>query len=414
MPYVILDKMLFLSEASKILSSSLDYNITLEVIARLLVSNVCDFCIIDIFKGHTLQRLSVTVSDPKKQNLALKVYDFKPDPKNKFAIYDAAKNSSAIIIKKATPSWLMKVSKIPEERKVIEKLGLNSHMFIPLKSRGSVIGVITLASTNPDFFYTPEDAIFLEELADRAGTAVDKARLYTEAQEALRTRDEFLSIASHELKTPLTSILLNLQDVLRKIRLTKSDIPEVNELVKMVEVSINQSYRMSRLINDLLNVSVAATDRLQIEKDKVDLVPLIKGVISGFRVKLREYGVKVKFEHKDRVVIGKWDKIRIEQVVANLLSNAIKYGNKKPIKITLSSTAESAIIKIIDQGIGIKSADQTIIFERFKRAVSHKDYSGLGVGLYISKQIIEAHKGTLKIESTQGKGAVFSIILPRN
>lgn len=412
MPYIVKDKILFLAEASKILSSTIDYNVTLAIISKLIVTSIADFCIIDIFEGHKLKRLAVNVSDPKKQQLAHKVFRFMPDPRNKEAIYDAAKLGAPIIIPKATKQWLSSVSKIKEERETIEKLGLNSHMFVPLKSGGEVIGVLTIASMDKNFSYTQDDAVFIEELALRAGAAVDKARLYKEAQEALYTRDEFLSIASHELKTPLTSILLNLQGMLNKIHKSNSKNPEIKETVRLIEISKRQTHRMARLINDLLNVSVVSTGKLKIEKEKFDLVTLINDVVMSFRTRLTNEKIDVKIQSSEKEIIGNWDYVRIEQVISNLLSNAIKYGKKKTITISSGKNNSYAIFKVKDQGIGISEKDQEYIFERFKRVVSDNEYSGLGVGLYIANQIIKAHKGRLTVKSQVGKGSTFIVELP--
>jgi signal transduction histidine kinase len=411
MPHVVSDKILFLSEASKVLSSSLDYYTTLGTVAELIVTGVSDFCIIDIFDGRKMSRVAVRVADRKKQKLANKMYEFLPSPSNKEAIYDTAKNNKTVLIKKATPTWLNRVSKIKEERETIKKLGLNSHLFVPLISRGQTIGVLTTASMDPKFSYSETDLPFIEELANRAATAVDKARLYLEAQKALRTRDEFLSVASHELKTPLTSILLNIQAVIKKIQKTEIESPEIREIVKMLELSSRQSHRMARLINDLLNVSVASTGRLQIEKEETELIGLVKEVILSFKARLKDSNIQVVVD-MDEKIVGMWDKVRIEQVIANLLSNAIKYGKGKPILITVKKLGKNAHIRIKDNGIGIKKVDQEMIFEQFKRAVNSKEYSGLGVGLYICLQIVEAHKGKLSVESKAGDGASFIVDLP--
>lgn len=413
MPYNIKNKIQFLSEASKILSSSINYNATLAIIAKLLVTNVSDFCMVDIFYGKRLKRLVVKVSNPLNQKIANRMCNYLPDPKNRQAIYDTAKKGKPIIIKKVTESWLNEVSQLEEEKHTIKQLNLNSHLFIPLKSRGKVIGVLTLASTDKKFSYSTEDSFFIEELATRIGIAIDKARLYSEAKEALRTRDEFLSIATHELKTPLTGILLNLQIILRKIRNTKTNFPEIDSILKMVELSESQSQRMSRLINDLLNVSVVSTGRLKIEREKIELNRLVRRAIERFESQSRSLGIKINY-HKCEDIYGNWDKIRLEQVIVNLLSNAIKYGNKKPVDVVIGKSKKHAIIKIIDSGIGISKKNQEIIFDRFKRAVGGKSYRGLGVGLYISQQIMKAHKGYLKVNSELGKGSEFVVELPFN
>src|SRR5687767_6624278 len=193
MPYVVKNKIAFLSEASKILSSSLDYNVTLAILAKLVTDNVADFCIIDVYERSELVRLVVRVSDPKKQQLAQKFSKFKPHPKNKRAIYETARLGKSILIKKVTESWLKTVTRVNEERQTVHDLHLKSMIFAPLKSRSDVIGVLTIGSSKKGFSYSHEDSLFIDELAVRAGTAVDKAKLFKEAQEAIKLRDEFVS-----------------------------------------------------------------------------------------------------------------------------------------------------------------------------------------------------------------------------
>jgi signal transduction histidine kinase len=413
MPYIVKDKIAFLSEASKILSSTLDYNVTLASIANLVVNNVADFCLIDIMEEDGLQRVVVRVSDPKKQTLANKMYDFLPDPNNKMAIYDAAKRGSPIVIKKVTKEWLRSVSKIKEERELVGLLNQRSFIFAPMKSRGEVIGVMTISSSEENFSYSQDDAVFIEELANRAAIAVDKARLYMEAQEALRIRDEFLSIASHELKTPLTSILLNLQLILRKIKNSPPGELDTKKITEMIELSEKQSTRLARLINDLLNVSIVSTGRLQIEREKVNLNNLVADIINRFSLELEKANAKISIK-AEKNIIGNWDNIRIEQVISNLISNAIKYGAGDPITVQLEKEGKTAIIRVKDRGIGIKEEDLPEVFKRFKRGTLSKKYHGFGVGMYLSRQIVDAHGGEINVKSKLGKGSTFSVILPLN
>lgn len=411
MPYIVKDKIRFLSEASKVLSSSLDYNVTLSIVAKLVVESIADFCIIDVMEEGTLHRVVVRVSDPKKKPLADKMFHFLPDPRNKQAIYDSAKTGNSIVINKVTKTWLKTVSRFKEERDIVEKLNLQALVFAPLKSRGQVIGVLTIGSSTKGFTYTQDDVLYVEEIASRAGIAVDKALLYSKAQEALRMRDEFLSIASHELKTPLTSILLNLQFMQYKIQnATKKEV-DIQELSRMLEVNKEQVQRMSRLINDLLNTSVITTGRLQIEKEKTDLSPLVHDVLSRFETQLKHLKIKVTFQDK-KGVVGNWDKLRIEQVVTNLISNAIKYGDNKPLEISIKSAGGKAFIAVKDKGIGISPESQKHIFGIFERGVSGRDYKGLGVGLYIAAHIVEAHGGKLTVVSKLNKGSTFTVELP--
>lgn len=411
MPYIIKDKLAFLLEASKILSSSLDYNVTLAIVAKLVVNNIADYCIIDVLEGNKLERLVVKVSDRTKQSLANEMFNYPPDPNNKLAIYDAAKTGEPIIIKEVTDEWLKSVSKHPREREIVKELKLTSHVFAPLISRGKVIGVLTIASMEKGFSYDRQDVQYIKEIATRAGIAVDNARLFSQAQEALRTRDEFLSIASHELKTPLTSVLLNLQLILHKIHNAANEKIEMSEIVNMIEISKKQSERMSRLITDLLNISVISTGRLQVEREPLDLSGLVDDILNRFTVQFEKAHMKVILKNR-KPVWGHWDRIRLEQVISNLISNAIKYGKSKPLTVEVMHEKGRAIVKVKDRGIGIKEKDMAHIFERFKRAVSSKDFKGLGVGLYISRQIVEAHGGTLSVKSTEKNGSTFIVDLP--
>lgn len=410
MPYHIKNNIQFLAESSKILSSSLDYNVTLASIADLIVTNIADFCLVDIIEKGQMIRVAARASKKDKQKLANKFFDYPPDPQNKQAIYDAAEVKKPIVIKTVTDKWLRSVSRFKEEQNTVKDLELKSLIFAPMISRGKVVGVITMGSSQPGFSYSDDDAAFIDELASRAGLAVDNARLFSRAQEALRTRDEFLSIASHELKTPLTSILLNLQLALSKIRRTDGDTLPQN-VIKMIEQSEQQGRRLSKLINDLLNISVISTGRLEIEREPLDLRELTDEVIGRFKLQLKKAKTRLILKGK-KGVVGLWDKVRLEQVISNLISNAIKYGGAKPIRVEIKKYGKKGIVSVKDQGIGIKSQDLGRIFERFKRAVSGRDFKGLGVGLYISKQIVEAHGGKIKVKSKEGKGSEFTVELP--
>lgn len=231
------------------------------------------------------------------------------------------------------------------------------------------------------------------------------------AEEEVRARDEFLSIASHELKTPLTSMLLQLQTILHNIRSVSLANFSVEKLMKMLISAESQTRRLSKMINDLLNVSLITTGKLELELEKADLVLVVKSVIDNFSERLKREDINLNFK-SDGEITGQWDKIRIEQAVTNLIVNAIKYGKKKPIDIELRKNGRDAVFKIEDQGIGIAKPLQERIFARFERGVLRHDYEGLGVGLYITNQIVVAHGGRLLVKSREGHGATFQMLLP--
>lgn len=234
---------------------------------------------------------------------------------------------------------------------------------------------------------------------------------YALAKKEIRARDEFLSIASHELKTPLTSMLLQTQTALYSIRNVSLAHFSINNLLKMLESVENQTKRLSKMINDLLSTSLITTGNLQLVPEKVDLDAVISDLLEEFSTRIQREGYEIIYTKKEPI-IGQWDKIRVQQAISNLISNAIKYGSRKPIEVAIRKENNMALIIVTDHGIGIPKEQHEKIFGLFERAVSPTEYKGLGVGLYITKQIVKAHGGSIDLSSKTGKGATFTIKLP--
>lgn len=231
-------------------------------------------------------------------------------------------------------------------------------------------------------------------------------------EEALRARDEFLSIASHELKTPLTT--LTLQVGMYKRAVEKQQVITGEQFLKYLNQTASQLSRITRLVDDMLDVSRFRTGKLTFEWENIDLCELVTEVIN----RLEDQFIKESYEIPQVVKCdnstGHWDRMRMEQIVTNLLTNAIKYGNKKLITVTVSADDQNINLIIKDKGIGISPDDQKKIFDRFERAVNANEISGLGLGLYITRQIVHAFKGEILVESKVGEGSTFKVILPRN
>ena len=245
-----------------------------------------------------------------------------------------------------------------------------------------------------------------------AKTLTQLHRQYLKAREEIKARDEFLSIASHELKTPLTSMLLKLSNMINNVRNISLANFSIPELMKVLENAEQQIKTLTKMINDLFNVSLIATGRMDLDLENFDLVEATKRVKENFSEILERKHYQVKI-YVDSPVIGFWDRVRIEQVITNLLSNAIKYGENKPIeiKVFIDDSVGKFIIK--DHGIGISPEKQKMIFNRFTRAApADGEIKGLGVGLYITYQIVKAHKGKIKLLSIPNKGSTFTIELP--
>lgn len=233
-----------------------------------------------------------------------------------------------------------------------------------------------------------------------------------QAREEVKARDEFLSIASHELKSPLTAMLLQIQTALHNVKNVSLANFSVAKLLTMLESVEHQTTRLSKMISDLLNISLITTKKLDLEPEKVDLTELAQNVIDNFSDKLTKDGYDLQLEY-DKPVIGQWDKVRIEQVITNLITNAIKYGDGKPIHVKIANSDNKGRISITDRGIGIPDEQQGKIFALFERADgTKKGYQGLGVGLYITDQIVKAHGGQIKLKSKPGSGSTFTVELP--
>lgn len=228
----------------------------------------------------------------------------------------------------------------------------------------------------------------------------------------IRQRDEFLSVASHELKTPLTSMLLQTQTALHNMRNVSLSQFSVGNLMRMLESVENQTRRLSKMINDLLSVSVIATGNLELEYEKTDFNKLVKDVLNDFSTRIEKENYRILYEDEGKQIIGDWDKIRIEQAISNFISNAIKYGDHKPIQIRLKRVNNHAEFIIKDDGIGMSSQLQKNIFDLFQRGVSKAEYKGLGIGLYITQKIIKAHGGSIQVKSSPNRGTEFTTILP--
>ncbi|HEX8434714.1 PAS domain S-box protein, partial [Archangium sp.] len=246
------------------------------------------------------------------------------------------------------------------------------------------------------------------------GTNTDiTAQLEAEAQlkEALRARDEFLSIASHELRTPLTSLKLQFQMTQRRIGRGDPHAYSPEQVVKLVEQSNQQLARLGRLINDMLDIARIRTGRLVIEPGPLDAVELLHEVLERLGPHLAEAGTPATLDAPERLEV-RWDRFRIEQVVTNLLTNAMRYGDGKPVTVKLRTHEGHVLLSVRDEGLGIAKEHQERVFNRFERAVSANDISGLGLGLFISRQIVEAHGGRIWLESAgPGQGTTFFVEL---
>jgi PAS domain S-box-containing protein len=269
-------------------------------------------------------------------------------------------------------------------------------------AKGSLIGVILIFR---DVREKREKEKELQESESRFRTVADDLR------KALEHRDTFLSIASHELKTPLTSLKLQLQLTDRAIKPETGAVPTAEKLKGAINMSIQQVQRLDNLISDLLDVSRIHRGKFSYQFEGVDLAQLVKEHVNRLCEQTKTVNCTIKISTDIRLWI-EGDKFRLEQVVSNLFSNALKYGAGKPFSIELCEENGFAVLRACDQGMGIPKDKISTIFDKYERAVSAKNISGMGLGLYIVRQIVHAHKGTIDLQSDPGRGTTFTVKFP--
>jgi PAS domain S-box-containing protein len=247
-------------------------------------------------------------------------------------------------------------------------------------------------------------------MAGTIGDVTEQLRLYRETQEAVRTRDEFLSVAAHELRTPLTALRLRLQGVTQALRADKPTSPE--RLAQVVEAADRQVGRLASLVDTLLDVSQLQSQGPRLELEEVDLATVIREAVDRAAQEAVAAGCELILNELPSTP-GRWDRVRIAQVVRHLLANAMKFGPGKPVEVELEVQRDSAVLQVKDHGIGIAPERVESLFQRFERAVPARHYGGLGLGLYRVRRIVEAHGGEVTVDSVPGQGSTFRVHLPR-
>lgn len=392
----------FLAEISRRLATVFDAGAPLDAVARLAVPLLGDVCLVHIPDGSA--RVAVAHADRGLDAIlrthagsalggvllaALESGETQMSPPGGHRLADAL-----------GPTW-------PQEPDLAAALGIEgSYMVVPLRARGRAVGVIAFVSADVRRYEDPRLGALAEDMAQRAALSIDNSLLYRKAQEAIRARDEFLVVASHELRTPCTSLRLAVE-LLRRAGAT---LP-AHKVEAMLDVTDRESKHLAMLVDRLLDVSRMAVAEFELALELVDLAAVTREVVIGLARDLEPSGSAVVVE-ADNPVVGRWDRARIRQVVTNLLENAVRYGHGRPVRVRVAAVDQLARLEVTDQGIGIAPEQQVRIFDRFERAVSTRYYGGLGLGLYIVWRVVDALGGTIRVTSELDVGSTFTVDLP--
>jgi len=284
-----------------------------------------------------------------------------------------------------------------------------SVLCLPIRREGRVVALLYLENDLAPGVFTAERLVALELIAAQAAVSFENSLLLVKTQRAVQLRDQFLSIASHELRTPITSLKLNIESTLHAVPRKCEDPAWLSGRFQRL---LHSTQRLQRLVDELLDVTRIEQGQTTLYPTEVDLGALVTSVAEQFEFDLTRAGCHLSID-SPQPVLGLWDGRKLEQVVTNLLSNAIKFGAGRPIEIAVREAGQTAQLTVTDHGIGVPADRIAKIFDRFERAVSNANYGGLGLGLYLARSIVQSHGGTIDVNSHEGEGCTFRVQLPR-
>ncbi|WP_438036685.1 sensor histidine kinase [Sorangium sp. So ce204] len=398
------------AEVSAVLASSLDYAETVSSVARLSVHALADLYFVDLVdENGRVERLAPTSADPAKQRLAERMGDFAQRPGWETPQARVLRNGEPLLIPEITESAVGAAAHDPGHRGSLRAGGSGAVMVVPLVARGRTIGTLTFVTAEPSRRYSAADLVVAEEVARRAATAVENARLYQHAQRAIRTRDDFLAIVSHDLKNPLSAILTAAALLMRTLPADEAGAHDRRK----AEVILLAAQRMLRIIGDLLDVAAIEAGRLSVEKRMHAAGALVHDAIEMERALAAQKHLVLEGEIRgggDFEV--RCDRERVLQVFANLIGNAIKFtAEGGAITVRAEPRGDEALFAVTDTGAGIHADELPHIFDRFWQ-VSETARLGTGLGLTIAKGFVEALGGRIWAESQLGAGATLFFTLP--
>ncbi|HSP35158.1 MAG TPA: ATP-binding protein [Thermoanaerobaculia bacterium] len=400
----------FLAEAGEILARSLDYEDTLRAISALVVPGFADWCFIDLVEADGAFRRVAVAHPDEGEAIARRLQRTYAPKSGLHGVSHTFASGSTVLMNDVADEVLIAVSRDDEHRDALLAMGIRCFVSVPMTSRGTTFGLITFLGTGGRTRFERSDVALAEEVARRAALAVDNARLYRNAQEANRAKDEFLANLSHELRTPMTAILgwahlLQLGGIQAdQVRLGLQTIRQSGEA-------------QAKLIDDLLDVSRIVTGKLQLNATPVRLSDIVDAAIAAIRpaADAKRHRLDVDMRASATTVLG--DASRLQQVLWNLLSNAVKFtppGGVVRVRVT-DADADNVVLTVQDSGEGIPSEFLPLVFERFRQASTvTRGRTGLGLGLAIAKELVEMHGGSIAASSGgRGAGSTFTVSLPR-
>ena len=398
-----------LAEASRVLSASFDYETTLAALVRLAVPDIADYCALDIVDGEDrFERIGEAHVDPEKTQLLREVATFPRSALTEnHPLIRVITTGVPVLEADITPAFIRQSFAEPSQRKVVEALAPRSLICVPLASSGKPIGAMTLVTSDASARrFTVADLSLAADLARRAAIVVEHARLFHEAQQATRARDDVLAVVAHDLRNPLNTVSMAVSLML------ESTPPERVQERRQVEIVRRAADRMNRMIQDLLDVKRMESGRLTIDPKPEPAADLINDTLDMLRPLAMGSTIRLETSIDDHLPLVLADSSRVQQVLSNLVGNAVKFTPRAGRITVCAEEIENEVrFGVIDTGPGIPAEQLPHIFGRFWQART-SDRRGIGLGLAIAKGIVEAHNGRIWVESHVGLGSTFYFTLP--
>jgi PAS domain S-box-containing protein len=401
----------FLADASKSLAALVDYGSTLQKVARLAVPSFADWCAVDLLEPDgSLRRVAVVHADPSKVELAHDLQRrYPPDPDALQGVRHILRTGKPELVSEITEALLVETVKDQERLRILRELGLKSYMGVPLQARGMTVGAVTFVAAESGRRFDATDLAVAEDLAHRAGIAMENARLYAEVREADRRKEEFLAMLAHELRNPLAPVR-NALHIMKQASAGPAVLSRVRDMME------RQVQHMTRMVDDLLDVSRITRGKIELRKEVVDLASVVVRTVETTRPLIEDRRQELTVDLPPEPVQLEADPTRLEQILANLLNNAAKYTDHGG-HIWLSARQEDGelVLRVRDTGVGILADMLPRIFEPFVQSdrVLHQSQGGLGIGLTLVRSVVEMHGGTVTAHSEgPGKGSEFIVRLP--
>jgi PAS domain S-box-containing protein len=397
----------FLAEVGRVLGASLEYEDTLDNVAQVVLRDLADLCIIDVIQESGLAaRLRVMSRSPSLASVC-DLFMRVPLEKNRpYWFQMVVQNKRPILMEHLSPEMVESFSQNESDLRTIRAAGFQSALAVPLLKDGRLVAAIVLISCSSSRIYGPADLALAEGLARRAALSIDNARLFFEAQRAIKTREDILAIVSHDLKNPLNTIAL-VAHLMRRSERMETD--QITDATNKIERAVN---RMLQLISNLLDFSRIQSGIFSVEPYSERLENIILPAIDGMKTLAEAKQQTIEYRIASNLPEAAADRDRVGQVLANLLSNAIKFtrhGGK--IMVSAGQQDNIILVTVSDEGPGIPHENLSKVFDRFWQATETRR-TGSGLGLAIAKGIVEAHGGKIWVESESGRGSSFYFTLP--